>query len=757
MSNRILDEMLLRIDVYPYTDNANIEETDEDGIPVSPLNPLYACLGTSRADGELVTVGRKETDVALKDKSVSRKHLTVSLVTTHDSIENLEFAKPTTPQEEQACENDGFCLVVTDSSSFGTFLVKEGNAPRNTTPADKDATDNSDTEDESQNPSNAVDAGVKLSPIATKLTNSKAILEKIEGRLVLPEFKKRVLIQCGRNGSTLLIRRIPLTLAWSGLDKSTKDLWTKRLPALGASILQNAHDSMTHLVSNERVSTGKHLAAWYMNKPAVTTEYLQALWDRKSPTAVMPKEIDCQLTIGGNEAFWKKKPKTNLLSGCTYLCLLHDDMKALVQAAGATIVPLYEMSEKDAINHIKDMDMTHAFYIATAVAKMKKVVSYLKRHDVAHVTQKALGQAVAKFLRLEDQHGNTIGPEEVLEEQAAPSQEEEREQPSLSEESKETSGKSLEQMGVDESVGESSKKRTHENSQEPIEEEASTKTAGSRKKRSKEGPREEPSEEEPPKQRRKTPRKPAEEDISAETSSTRKKRSKDSSKEPEELEPPKQCRKMSMEAAEEKDSSETGSRKKRSKESLQEEKPAEEEPPKQRHKTSKELEPIVEEKSREEEKEDEPGWNPGDEPKKLQVSSDGWFVAAPSGKKRKAYVREIAVGDHESPPPTAATAESSKLVVGARKTTFAMNARATSMGRCGGKNFKKFHKNTVTKGSVSRIQLRSVLPEESEAERQLDERERALEEEQRVADALFRDPGAGIRGHFKPKAKHKRS
>lgn len=760
--------MLLRIDVYPC--NASIDETDEDGIPVSPLPSLYACLKTARADGEVLTVGRKDNDVVLSDKSVSRKHLTVSLVSSHET--EVEATKPTTPQEEAACEeNHGFALVVTDSSRFGTFLVKEGSHVKAPSKDDNDGT-GSDTEDESQQPG-AANAGVKLSPIASKLTNSKATLEKFEGRLVLSDFNNRVLIQCGQNGSTLLIRRVPLTLVFSGLEKSTRDLWTNRLPALGATLLPNADDSMTLLVSNKRVSSGKHLAAWYMHKPIVTTEYLQALWDRDSASASMPKEIDCAPTIGSNESFWKKKPKNNLLSGCTYLCLLNDDMRPLIQAAGATVVPLYDLSETDAITQIKDMDMTHAFYISTTTVKVKKIVQHLKRHDVAHVTQKSLGQAVAKFVRLQDHHGNYIGPEleqDKEEEKSGAAQEKEPSCPppeTVPEASKETLEQSVEQVGVDNSMD---KKRADDDSQEQHEEQvveqAATMTACSRKKRSKDGPKETSEDEQDPKQRRKMSADAGEEEMSTRTASSRKKRSKNSTSESaEDEEPQKQRQKSSKDTEDDESAPEASSRKmKRSKQAsskahLQEE----EEPPKQRRKTSAELDPVEEEKSLEVQEEDdddddgEPGWNAGDGPKKLRVSNDGWFVAAPSGKKRKAYIREIDLEGEEPPPPPAATAKSSKLVVGPRK-AITTSYRVSSMGRSGGKNFKKFRKNIIKKGSLSRIQLRSVLPKESEAEQKLDERERALEEEQRLADALFRDPGAGgIRSHFKPKSRRKRN
>jgi len=758
--------MLLRIDVYPY--NAKIEEVDEDGIPVSPIPPLYACLGTSKPDGELFTVGRKDSSVILSDKSVSRRHLTVSLVSTHESIEDRETVPPKTTEEVQACENDpnGECIIVKDSSKFGTFLVKEGSAARKT--PTKDATDGSDTEDESQ-PQGAAE-GLTLSPVTAMLTNSKATLERMKANssVVLPPPTDRVMIQCGQNGSTILIRRVPFNLLWSRLDKSTRDLWNKRLHALGASSLHTADETMTHLVTNERMSNAKHLVGWYMNKPPVTTEYLQALWDRRSPTDPMPKESDCEPTMGKEATFWKKKPNTKLYAGITFLNLLDDDFGSLCGAAGATVVTLHDITEKEAVERLKKMDLTHAFYVGTNIHKVAKIVKYLKKHDVSHVTQKAVGQSVAKMIQLEDHKGDLIGPplSRVQEEEVIPPPPEDDDEEDLPtvvplskekkqevaqsrlppietipEESRETSEQSMEQMGdVEESVEgapakktSARKKRSKESSQEP-------ETTSARKKRSKDSSQE-PTEEEPPKQRRKMTFEEPEEETPADTSS-RKKSSKDRSQEPAEERPPKQRRKKSKEP-EEDAFADTGSRKKRSKESTQEQ-PSEDELPTQRRKMSKETEPV-EEKSREEANEAE--WNAGDEPKKLEVS-DGWFVAAPSGKRRKAYLRPIEDDSgEEPPPPTAGTETSSKLVVGPRKASH----RAQSKGRRGGKNFKKFRKNSILKGSVSRIQLRSVLPKESEAEKALDERERALEEEQRLADALFGGAGSGIRSHFQPK------
>jgi hypothetical protein len=645
--------MLLRVDVYPH--NASITDTDADGVPVSPIPPLYACLGTSKEDGQLFTVGRQDTDIALSDKSVSRNHLSVSLVSTIDSIGDRTTVKPKTPQEEQACADDpdGMCIVITDSSRFGSFLVKEGGSKKASAPtAGDDETGGDETEDENDKP-NA--AAPPLSPVTVTLASSSATLEKLEPKspLVLSEFKERVLIQCGQNGSTLVIRRIPLRLAWSRLDNSTKQLWTKRLPALGATSLTAAHESMTHLVTNEIIPNAKHLAAWYLQKPMVTTEYLQALWDRRSPTDPMPKETDVEPT-GDKAEFWKATPNSKLWSGCMFLCLLQDDMECLCRATGADVVPLYDLSEKDALQRIKELkNPSNAFYVSTAFAKVARYVRHLQKEHIPCVTQRIIASCVAKQLPLKDNEGNAIGsstdgnpPDGQGDEQTsqvlvAPHQEELAPLPPIETIPEE----SMEEPSVDQT---------------------------------------------------------------------------------DDVEPPASSRKRAS--------------------SLEE--PSQEEPPSQRRKVAHESVEPASSRKRSHEEEDSDGEEPPTQRRKLAVSSDGWFVAAPSN--RKAYRRST--DEDEQPLAAPADTERAILVVGPSS-----KCKEGATARRGGKDFKRFRKNVVPKGGLSRIALRSVLPKESEVQQELEKRQRELEEEQRAADVLFREPGAGIRSHFNPKKKRGRS
>ena len=650
--------MLLRVDVYPY--NASITDTDVDGIPVSPIPPLYACLGSSKEGGLLFTVGRKDngTDIVLADKSVSRNHLTVSLVSTMDSIEDRKTVKPKSPQEEKACASDpyGMCIVVTDASRFGSFLVKEGGSKNAPVPNDDDEdTGGEETEDENEKPNIAAPP---LSAVSAKLATSSASLEKLEPNspLVLSNLKERVLMQLGQNGSTLLIRHIPLRFVWSRLDNSTKQLWTKRLPALGATTLNVPDETMTHLVSNELVTNSKHLAAWYLQKPMVTTEYLQALWDRRSPTDLMPKEEDVE-PPGGKEAFWKAKPNPKLWSSCTFLSLLHDDMECLCRAAGATVVPLYDLSEKDALQHIKEMDGSNtAFYIATSTAKVARHVRQLKKENIPCVTQRIIASCVTKQIPLKDNEGKLIGTSSVTTVGSPPGEHVEYDQ-------------STSQMLV----------APHDHEGEPL----------------------------PPIAM--IPEESREEPSVAQSN---------------DVQPPVSNRKRATNPG----------------------KPSQEEPASTCGEVSREFEPI---RSREHSHEEE---SDGDEPpsqrRKLAVTSDGWLVAAPSN--RKAY-RHSTDEDEQPLAHPADTEKRADLVVGPSR------RKEGDIARRSGIDFKRFRKNLISRGSLSRIALRSVLPKESEVRQELEERQRILEEEQRVADALFREAESGIRSHFKPKKNRGRS
>ena len=154
--------------------------------------------------------------------------------------------------------------------------------------------------------------------------------------------------------------------------------------------------------------------------------------------------------------------------------------------------------------------------------------------------------------------------------------------------------------------------------------------------------------------------------------------------------------------------------------------------------------------------EDEPGLP--DERIPLPTTSDGWLVAAP--KSRKAYRKAIEETDAENPTVSAETEKVNGLVVRAYVKPAVVARPGRSARR--GKDFKRFRKNIVIRGfsssepkyadynasshndtTLPTIRLVSVLPKESERQRQLEIQQQELEREQEIADSLFNDTSGG--------------
>jgi hypothetical protein len=135
----------------------------------------------------------------------------------------------------------------------------------------------------------------------------------------------------------------------------------------------------------------------------------------------------------------------------------------------------------------------------------------------------------------------------------------------------------------------------------------------------------------------------------------------------------------------------------------------------------------------------------------LPVTEDGWFVAAPAARKNYRKRLEDVQDDEESPKHAAAkTARVKGLIV----REYAPPAPRTASRRNNGKkDFKRFRKNHVIRGFSSfsndgsnnpnMIRLVSVLPKQSERQKELEMKQQELDREQAYADALFNDHAGG--------------
>ena len=391
--------MLLQIDVYPNTFSVDAGSNELQ----SPPQSLLVSLNTS-SSSTILTVGRKDALVVFgADKSVSRQHMTLELVSSHDFEKVDGKPLPRSPQgavESDACSEYGMICVVKDSSKFGTYLVTGEKSELKKVDAD-DSTCDDETDDEGH--ASSAPQGSQLSSVATKIVDSAdATLIKIDQPLALTNLcqpQGRVVIQVGQNGSTLVIHRVSIRIVLSRANKKIKDLWSSRSYLLGTTLLESVDTSITHLVTDARVTNAKSLTAWCLAKPLVTFEFLEALWNRHSPEDTLPDsaiyetpEADDGLT------FWKEIPNPNLWSQTTMLSFgpKVDDMEALCRAAGSEIIEIdYHDNPRIAIEEIVQTNKG-LFYVQSNSKSHAKIMKCLKTLNIPYVTQKTIALCVSQ-------------------------------------------------------------------------------------------------------------------------------------------------------------------------------------------------------------------------------------------------------------------------------------------------------------------------------------------------------------------------
>jgi hypothetical protein len=789
--------MLLRVDVYPHTTAKDAVGTDQ--LP-PPSQSLYVSLHTSTGSATLLTVGRKDSNVVLQgDKSVSRQHMSLELVSSSTTEGESSPRAPEGSVEIEACKKENVVVVLKDSSRFGTFVITDTN-----TNNDDDETSDEATDDEGQAAaSSSQQISSQFSSIATKLVNpTSARSDKVEGPTVLATLSApngRAIIQCGQNGSTLVIENIPIRVVLSRAPKATKELWASRCSTLGVTLLETIDEHATHLVTADRITNAKSLVAWFLKKPMVTFAYLEALWDRTSPDEALPDAADFAPQPGDKEAFWEEEPQRGLWSHCTLLSYAgSDDMEALCRAAGATIIELYNAN--DPIQEADEAMQTHkgCFFINSSNKAHAKLVKHLKKAQIPPLTQKSLALFISKQEPLKDSHDNLIGtPSAVEEEDVVPVEKEQAPEAAASNDSDDDTafeGDDDDLQVQDDSAEKSKdtpKSQSHpvskkvsspdqeEEDTEPLER-PSTSRRASRKRKSSPAPddKEEASS-------------PLDTSMDAEplerpSTSRASKSQRVSQQSREEASSPMP---MPMDGGEplERPSTSRASRKRRSAE--QETAVAEEESPEkptkknkkalggwtdvrkqapEEEETKKEVE-VTDEANEEEEEEEVIAAPDEDEEvvekmdyqgtrKTLPKTKDGWLVAAPRDRRAfKATEGEVldSMGDDViALRPTAETDVIKGLVVAAK----GQAARGGSQQQSGTKDFKRFRKNSIIRvGEISRIQMRTVLPKQSEKQAKLQDEQAELEASLREADALFRDQGGGsIRNHFSARGKKTR-
>lgn len=395
--------MLLKVDIYPSTTGeaypSAIREPDET---------LYVCLATTAhnnnntsdgdAVGRLLTVGRKTGDVMLsKDKSVSREHCIIRIVTTNKTLPKGKVVPlpARTPEEQKACQESNFyqCSIVLESvGRLGTFLVEE--TPLNKKPViNAAAADDSDTDEEadmmisqpggggggmsasqaSQVPlstwvrnvvvgnDNNKDASSLERPIRTRLINNSTILKELDSD------NGRVVVLCGKQESILVLTRMPLYVQRTKTSfppKSNIPSWWSELYAAGAVDISDKLPSdhilspqTTHVIADKRTSSHKQLCAWLKGIPIVKAHFLEALLQRTSPRDEFPEETSFAPPVPRGQDFWETRPASNVWQGLTYISMKRgDEWPDVVQAMGGSVFLLYQEASSQAANNDSDGD-----------------------------------------------------------------------------------------------------------------------------------------------------------------------------------------------------------------------------------------------------------------------------------------------------------------------------------------------------------------------------------------------------------------
>jgi hypothetical protein len=137
----------------------------------------------------------------------------------------------------------------------------------------------------------------------------------------------------------------------------------------------------------------------------------------------------------------------------------------------------------------------------------------------------------------------------------------------------------------------------------------------------------------------------------------------------------------------------------------------------------------------------------------LPTTMDGWMVAAP--RDRTAFLATEAeildsLEDPDKVPPKAETVVVQGLIHGnvPKEQRSQPNKRGTV------KDFRGFRKNPIIQvGKVPCIQLRAVLPRESDRQIELQDEQAILEANMREADLLFQDTSRGQLNNFKSRSR----
>jgi FHA domain len=349
----------------------------------------------------LVAVGRKAGDVIFPtDKSVSRQHCEIKCLK-----QQQEGRKEV---ERKAIEANPFgcTLVVANHGKSGTFIAElplpqdllVGSAP-DMADSDDDATDDEGviSQRQTQQKSQLASLGDgTLAPEALLLSASTKELwaqhihavklvkvDMNESRVLDFSEPRSIMLQVGSQGSSIKISWIPLRIVFSRLPKELESI-KKDLSKIGATEDSVITPDTTHLVSPEATVSAKPLTACCRGLPIVTPSYLQALMNHAKPEDPVPPLSDFLSPFDQRLILIKEKgANSQLMRGYTVFFLDNiDDVEALVHFSGGTSIALYDLqNETDRLAKVKACMLDTPNHVFLVMVSKKRLYNKLLKID----------------------------------------------------------------------------------------------------------------------------------------------------------------------------------------------------------------------------------------------------------------------------------------------------------------------------------------------------------------------------------------
>ncbi len=658
---------------------------------------------------------------------------------------------------------------------------QDGSNNKNTDKNDETTDDETDDEGAVISASAPPCSSQASSVISMHLKNSDCITKHIDKNksLLLPSLSVReghksdatVTVQIGN--AFFKITRVPLEFCLSRLPTKEKKELQAMGPRIGARVTTVFdHESIKYLVCPDKASTAKFISAWALNVPAVTADFIHAFVNRTNAQDPLPKfqeyeSPETELKFE-NDAVPEKRGR--ILGGYKVLSFMESEGELLCRCTGATIVPLY--TEDGSARSDMQMWQNNKFWeeleakqredglvvvwLDSASKKKKKEKDYLVKKMKAQsrnggglriscINQNGVAHAISSGNFLCDVDGNELVPlkatgDNYLSSVVAISS---SGGPTESQASSQKSSAPAESNHDDEMEVEMTEK---DDSDTPAITPAVTESVEA-----------------------------GETAGDAEIISTSKKgRKRRTGKQTDYLsqntwiQSSKSSKHISHESQTESNRSSTwmSSNRTNQKNGVD-------------YEAAEAADIEMEEEEVDEDRGDKNISVKNKRKMKLPETGDGWLCAAPQGKKRKAFKRSraelSAMGEMEFSEP-AVTDFCGGLVVRSKNELERMSRaqsqnqtrknnqhsqNITTNGTSVVKNFKRFKKNSIISGarmhSISQIRLVSVLPKESERQKELQAMHYEMDREQRESDMMFVDAegvtgkkkkGGGIRSYF---------